>query len=78
MNLQQFVSSSSLEATKRCPQCGEVVLAVPIKCRHCKSDITSASMGAEHAMHPLSLIVLSVLSFEDHNRVVVQTQRDVR
>ena len=27
------------EATKRCPMCGEEILAVAIKCKHCQSMI---------------------------------------
>lgn len=27
------------EATKRCPYCGEIILAVAIKCKHCGSDL---------------------------------------
>jgi hypothetical protein len=30
-----------MEPTKRCPYCGEEILAVAIKCKHCQSDLTS-------------------------------------
>jgi hypothetical protein len=29
-----------MEATKHCPYCGEQILAVAIKCKHCGSDLT--------------------------------------
>jgi hypothetical protein len=30
-----------VEATKRCPYCGEQILAIAIKCKHCGSDLTA-------------------------------------
>jgi hypothetical protein len=34
------------QATKTCPLCGETVLAVAIKCKHCGGTIDEAGMSA--------------------------------
>ena len=31
------------ESSKKCPYCGEVILAVAHKCKHCKSDLTGSN-----------------------------------
>lgn len=33
--------SSTPEATKRCPFCGEEILTIAIRCKHCGSDLSS-------------------------------------
>ena len=34
------------QATKTCPRCGKTILAVAIKCKHCRSDVTSGTTAA--------------------------------
>jgi len=37
--------ATQARATKRCPKCGEDILAVAVKCKHCKSDIAADVTG---------------------------------
>src|SRR6185295_8237815 len=37
----------SAEATKRCPYCGEQILAVAIKCKHCGSQLDGSPIRQE-------------------------------
>jgi hypothetical protein len=41
--------------TKACPMCGETILAVAVKCKHCRSDIGSTSLTA-HGSPPDGLL----------------------
>lgn len=38
-----------MSETKACPFCGEQILAVAIKCKHCKSDLPSTPVKARPA-----------------------------
>lgn len=35
----QLVGGTGPRATKKCPLCGEEILAVAVRCKHCKSDV---------------------------------------
>ncbi len=40
------------EATKRCPFCGEEILAVARKCKHCHSDLPENDRSVQSAVKP--------------------------
>lgn len=57
----------STEATKACPFCGEKILVVAVKCKHCGSDLQSSPGGQKTNKPPqsevLGWILLLVPSF---------------
>jgi hypothetical protein len=52
-----------MEATKRCSYCGEEILAVAIKCKHCRSSLDVASVSAPRLGPPaadLAWVILGI------------------
>jgi hypothetical protein len=56
------------EPTKRCPMCGEEILAVAIKCKHCQSILGAAAAGE----------VLPARSASPHGTGAASSQTDSR
>lgn len=50
------------EATKRCPQCGEEILAVAKKCKHCGSMLDLASPSQNVIAKPVTNYGLAFLA----------------
>jgi uncharacterized protein YecT (DUF1311 family) len=46
-----------MEATKRCPYCGEEILAAAIKCKHCKSDLSKGEQPATSPAPPTKPLI---------------------
>jgi len=47
-----YSSKSAIKETKPCPFCGEPILAIAIKCKHCGSDLTAKERGKPAAPAP--------------------------
>lgn len=55
-----------MEETKRCPYCGEEILALAIKCKHCKSDLThdaTRRMGSNTAQPPKTRLGFKIVGW---------------
>jgi hypothetical protein len=52
-----------MESMKRCPYCGEEILAVAVKCKHCGSNIenTLNSAKSQFKMRPVFKVALVVI-----------------
>ena len=66
---RQGVANQGSKATKQCPYCGEEILAVAKKCKHCQSDLSGrggsararAKPGADYGIFLLALPVIAIM-----------------
>ncbi|MCX7006899.1 MAG: hypothetical protein NTY53_06570 [Kiritimatiellaeota bacterium] len=60
---QQIAAYNRGQKTRPCPYCGEAVLAVAIKCKHCGSDLTAGGeeLAGTNALSVLIIVLLVLL-----------------